>query len=266
MTAAELLPSPLLGSRVWIRDSLPAILTDLRHAEGASISEVARGAGVSYSTVRRWETGESVPTAAVLARLELHYRVDRGRLTVLAARTGGRRRDVQAAKLLSAGPSTSIHNEPTTVGMDGEAVSDRHPEGRSWTYRARLSCGVVLTYGSPTFVPDVKEMVPCRRHGTCPVVYRGRLDARKLGGSGRRVQSRTQRELLDFLSRQPVTSVHTLRRNRFTLRTVAAAQKDGLVEVDFVTGRIALGSAAVGPVHQASVNSPVPLARNSTRE
>ncbi|WP_369131819.1 hypothetical protein [Modestobacter sp. I12A-02662] len=52
---------------------------------------------------------------------------------------------------------------------------------------------------------------------------------------------------MDFLSLRPVTTVHTLRRHRFTLRVVAAAQRDGLLDVDLVTGRVALRPAAGSP-------------------
>jgi hypothetical protein len=125
-------------------------------------------------------------------------------------------------------------------------MSSRHPGGSSRTYTARLRCGVVLTYEAFTFVPDVEEVVPCRRHGYCPVASRGHVDAREAPRPGRTVHRRSLGELLDFLSRRPVSSVHTLRQNRFTLRTVMAAQRDGLVDVDLVTGRIALRRAAVG--------------------
>jgi hypothetical protein len=124
-------------------------------------------------------------------------------------------------------------------------MSSRHPGESARTYTARLRCGVVLTYEAGTFVPNVEEVVPCRRHGYCPVASRGQVEVRKRPGPGRTVQRRSQGELLDFLRRRPVTSLHALRENRFTLRTVTAAQRDGLVDVDLVTGRIALRCAAV---------------------
>ncbi len=85
LAAAGLAPPPLLLRPRWTADQLPAVLTDLRQAAGASLSQVARCAGVSHPTVRRWETGESSPTPGALATLELHYRVQRGVLTGLAS-------------------------------------------------------------------------------------------------------------------------------------------------------------------------------------
>ena len=114
------------------------------------------------------------------------------------------------------------------------------------TYTARLSCGTVLTYEAATFVPEVEESVPCRRHGYCSVTSRDRTDARAFREPSRRAQRRSQAELLDFLRRRPITSIHALKQNRFTLRIVTAAEKDGLVDVDLLTGQIALRSASAG--------------------
>jgi hypothetical protein len=119
-------------------------------------------------------------------------------------------------------------------------MSDSRPRGDSRTYEARLRCGLVLTYEAATFLPDVGESVPCRRHGYCPVASRDRGDARGCRDRGRTVQRRSRGELLDFLDRRPVTSIHALRQNRFTLRIVTAAERDGLVDVDLLTGQIVL--------------------------
>jgi hypothetical protein len=43
-----------------------------------------------------------------------------------------------------------------------------------------------------------------------------------------------------YLRGRPDTTIHALRRNGLSLRLVAAAQKDGLVDVDLVTGRVAV--------------------------
>jgi hypothetical protein len=43
-----------------------------------------------------------------------------------------------------------------------------------------------------------------------------------------------------WLQVRPVTSVHALRRHRFTLRMVAAAEREGLVAVDFEAGTVAI--------------------------
>jgi hypothetical protein len=45
---------------------------------------------------------------------------------------------------------------------------------------------------------------------------------------------------LDYLRHEPVTNVHALRRQRITLRTVATAAENGLVDVDLESGRVAV--------------------------
>ncbi len=87
LAAAGLALPAMLRRPRWTTEQLPAVLADLRRAAGASLSQVARCAGVSHPTVRRWETGESSPSPAALAILELHYRVGRGRLTTLTNRS-----------------------------------------------------------------------------------------------------------------------------------------------------------------------------------
>jgi transcriptional regulator with XRE-family HTH domain len=99
LAAAGLAP-PLLLTQRWTEAQLPAVLADLRQAAGASMSEVARHTGVSHPTVRRWETGESLPSAGALATLELQYRLGRGRLTALA-RSGKERAGSRSRSRLS---------------------------------------------------------------------------------------------------------------------------------------------------------------------
>jgi hypothetical protein len=45
---------------------------------------------------------------------------------------------------------------------------------------------------------------------------------------------------MTFLSRRPVTTVHVLRKQRFSLRQVVAAEQSGLLDVDLRTGRVCL--------------------------
>jgi len=118
----------------------------------------------------------------------------------------------------------------------------RRGEGPHRTYDAKLCCGTVLTYEAPTFVPEVGEVVPCRRHGWCAVESRDRGDGRAGGGTRRVMHRRSQSELITFLRGWPVTTVHALRREHFTLRVITAAQHDGLVDVDLATGRVALSA------------------------
>ena len=126
-----------------------------------------------------------------------------------------------------------------------QASGGRPVEGRR-RYAATLSCGVVLAYEAHTLLPAVGEAVPCHRHGYCAVSMRGSMRPQRSRTSRAARPRRSQEELLAFLSYCPVTTVHVLRRNRFTLRTVAAAQRDGLVEADLVEGRVALRRTPAG--------------------
>jgi hypothetical protein len=125
------------------------------------------------------------------------------------------------------------------VRTERQVTGGRLTEGLR-RYAATLSCGVVLTYEARTLLPGVGEAVPCHRHGYCAVDARGPVRPHRNRTSRALRPRRSQEELLAFLSYCPVTTVHVLRRNRFTLRTVAAAQKEGLVEADLIEGRVTL--------------------------
>ncbi len=141
------------------------------------------------------------------------------------------------------------------------------PGGRDHrTYTAGLFCGTVLTYEAPEFVPGVGEVVPCRRHGFCSVTAREGSDGRGAGNDARARRRRSPAELLAFLSTRPATSVRALRAQRFTLRVVAAAEKEGLVDVDLVSGRVALrgGAGASTPGRPQAVDTLPGIRRGST--
>ena len=106
-------------------------------------------------------------------------------------------------------------------------------------YAARLGCGTVLTYDSESLTPEVGENVPCPRHYYCAVAARETIGRRRPATS-QAPPRRSTSELADFLRPREVSTVGILRRNRFTLRVLVAAQKQGLVEVDLVSGRVAL--------------------------
>jgi hypothetical protein len=104
-------------------------------------------------------------------------------------------------------------------------------------YTATLGCGTVLSYEAQSFRPDRGDVVPCRQHGYCVV--------EATGGSGGgsfppRSRPRAQEELLDWLRDRSETTVHVLRRQGFTLRMLAAAERDGLVDLDLGAGRVAV--------------------------
>jgi hypothetical protein len=105
---------------------------------------------------------------------------------------------------------------------------------------ATLCCGTVLSYEAPTFLPERGDLVPCRSHGYCRVeVTTGSASS---GHFTPRARRRAQTELLDWLRGRSESTVHALLRRGFTLRMVAAAERDGLVDVDLRAGRVAVRS------------------------
>jgi hypothetical protein len=114
-------------------------------------------------------------------------------------------------------------------------------------YTATLNCGTVLTYEARSLLPSDGELVPCRRHGYCPVTG---SDRRAGGGAGRcdrRARPRTEQELVEWLHHHQVTSVHALRRQRFTLRMLTSVQADVGLEVDHTTGRVLVRASQALP-------------------
>lgn len=105
-------------------------------------------------------------------------------------------------------------------------------------FTATLRCGTVLTYESRTFRPRIDELVPCRNHGYCVVTAVGR--PAPVAPTSRRAGTRAESELRAWLAGRSETTVHALRRHGFTLRTVAAAERRGLVVVDLPAGRVAV--------------------------
>jgi hypothetical protein len=108
-------------------------------------------------------------------------------------------------------------------------------------FTATLRCGTVLSYEAPTFRPDPGDLVPCRHHGYCAV--RLTSGAASGGAFATRGRPRAQSELLEWLGGRSETTVHALRRHGFTLRMVAAAERDGFVDLDLPAGRVALRPA-----------------------
>jgi hypothetical protein len=120
-------------------------------------------------------------------------------------------------------------------------------------YTVRLMCGTTLAYEASGFVPAVGERVPCRHHGYCSVEIDAGGGGGLTGGSPLpRARPRSRAELLDFLRTEPVTTVHALRRRRFTLRMIAAAERDGFVDVDLCAGRVTLRFSARARSREAS--------------
>lgn len=108
-------------------------------------------------------------------------------------------------------------------------------------YTATLRCGMVLAYEAVSFVPARGDSVPCRRHGFCTVERHDRAETPR-GHHQRfpRARARAQEELQEWLRGRIVTTISELRRHRFTLRMIAAAERDGLLTVDEETGTVAV--------------------------
>lgn len=106
-------------------------------------------------------------------------------------------------------------------------------------FTATLRCGTVLRFQSRGFLPGSGERVPCPRHGYCAVhdVGTGRVST-SAAPALPRARPRAQRELVEWLRERPETTVHALKRARFTLRLIAAAERDGLVGLDLEAGRV----------------------------
>jgi hypothetical protein len=108
-------------------------------------------------------------------------------------------------------------------------------------FTVTLRCGEELSYEARSFLPRVGDLVPCRHHGYCTVeMAGGHVSTGSSGPSVHRARPRSQRELQEWLRQRPVTTVQALRRHRFTLRMIAVAERDGLVDVDLGTGRVAI--------------------------
>jgi len=123
-------------------------------------------------------------------------------------------------------------------------ITDERP---ATGHTATLRCGTVLVYESAGLVPGDGELVPCRHHGYCRVVRRRTGPGTGRAGARRTCRPRSRGELLAYLRDRPVTTLHALRRQRFTLRLVVQAEKDGIVAVDLLAGRVGL-TARPAPV------------------
>jgi hypothetical protein len=110
-------------------------------------------------------------------------------------------------------------------------------------FTATLHCGTVLSYEARDFRPDLGDRVPCRRHGYCAVRLTGGSSGRALAPRARR---RALSELVDWLRGRQETTVHALRREGFTLRLLAAAERDGIVDLDLQTGRVVVRASPGG--------------------
>lgn len=105
---------------------------------------------------------------------------------------------------------------------------------RRWT--AALECGHLLEYDAPDLVPVIGDVVPCRRHGYCPVAQAITARAERR----RRPAPRTTPELVDHLRPRGSATLAALRQQRFPLRVVTEAERAGLVHLDLLAGTVEL--------------------------
>lgn len=106
---------------------------------------------------------------------------------------------------------------------------------------ARLRCGNRVYFATDVPLPSVGTVIACVRHGYCAVAATGRVatdEPRAQRGRVRRRSSppRSQHELREFLLLHPKVTLAVLRRHRFTLRRVAAAERAGELSIDWDHG------------------------------
>jgi hypothetical protein len=117
-------------------------------------------------------------------------------------------------------------------------------------FTAVLGCGSILMYEARSFVPTKGERVPCRRHGYCAVIQEGRMQLeRSRLRDVTRARPRGQDELLTWLQSYPGSTMAALRRERFTLRLIFKAERDGLIVVDSTTETVAMAAAEGADCH-----------------
>jgi hypothetical protein len=106
-------------------------------------------------------------------------------------------------------------------------------------YAATLACGRTLVFEARSLSPSRGELVPCLAHGYCLVeqtgVTRGVAAHPRLA---RRSSPRRQEELVTWLHQRSSTTLEVLRRHRFPLRMVVAAERAGLVSIDLDEGTV----------------------------
>jgi hypothetical protein len=105
-------------------------------------------------------------------------------------------------------------------------------------YTAVLSCQTVLAYDARSWLPVSGEKVPCRRHGFCIVDRVGGGPGGSRGAGLPRARPRTLHELLEWLDGRSATTLYALRCQRFTLRLLAVAQREGVITVDLESGAV----------------------------
>jgi hypothetical protein len=188
-----------------------------------------------------WGTGRS-PSAG-----EQHPGVVGGRPSRLAR--GGRRRqdrvgartrrvDVRPRVYRRGGRRTQRQTSPRKCSLNRcpERTTQRDPKPGGTPSR-RMKPRTVSLVRTP---PKLGMLSPCRRsrrtepQGAAAVVAASLVLPR--------ATPRSQDKLLEWLRHRPVTTVHALWRQRFTLRMIATAEREGFVDPEQGTGRVAMRS------------------------
>ena len=132
--------------------------------------------------------------------------------------------------------------ETESAGQSSRASTiTRHLNGSP---TATLACGAVSEYEAPDLVPAAGDVVPCRRHGHCPVAFACPTGRGALGRPVLARPPRSQADLMAHLQRRGTMTLRALRRERFSLRFIALAEKEGLVHVDLLAGVVTARAAA----------------------
>jgi len=101
-------------------------------------------------------------------------------------------------------------------------------------------------------LPAIGTSIACVRHGYCAVAATGRCatdEPLPQRGRARRrsSQPRSQHELREFLLLHPKVTLAVLRRHRFTLRRVAAAERAGELSIDWDSGIVRTARPVADP-------------------
>jgi len=128
-------------------------------------------------------------------------------------------------------------------------------------YRRRrvvLDCGATIYFANANLAPRKGEVVPCLRHGYCCVEEVEPLVSSATLRTRRRAPRRTVTELLVHMQKVGTCTVSQLRLERFTLRLVDRAARDGLVDVEARGGTLLVhvrGARDAGDVPASETSS-----------
>jgi hypothetical protein len=98
--------------------------------------------------------------------------------------------------------------------------------------RVVLRCGSTVYFANANLAPREGEVMPCLRHGYCGVEEVEAITSVSRLSTRRRAARRTVAEMVAYLQHMGICTDSQLRLERFTLRLVHRAAREGLVEVE----------------------------------